>query len=209
MFGSSRGPRQAKNKHCEIQNRHFWARPRKCEKWTSGSAIRNVQMSIGNSENYIFEPSRAREKSKKKFADVPRWPTLGHARFRKCRNGQESLKMLEKCRFWHMLEEPGAESATKLSACQGLALQKMCKIPAFGNVFVEARPQKSGSEPLRYQNERVQAAPKLRKCRKRASRASNWARGLRPSLKKRVKTHGFRNLKKNKQEKTSVGLMPK
>ena len=152
MIGSSRGPRQAKNKHCEIQNRHFWARPRKCEKWTSGSAIRNVQMSFGNIENNIFEPSRAREKSKNNFADVPRWPTLGHARFRKCRNGQESLKMLEKCRFWHMLEEPGAESATKLSACQGLALQKMCKIPAFGNVFVEARPQKSGSEPLRYQN---------------------------------------------------------
>ena len=48
-----------------------------------------------------------------------------HARFRKCRNGQESLKMLEKCRFWHMLEEPGAEAATKLSACQSLALQKV------------------------------------------------------------------------------------
>ena len=42
-------------------------------------------------------------------------------------------------------------------------------------VFVEARPQKSGSEPLRPQNERVEAAPELRKCRKRASRAPNRA----------------------------------
>ena len=140
MFGSSRGPRQAKNKHWDIQNQHFQARPRKCQKWASGSAIRNVQISLGSIEKNIFEPCRAREKSKNNFADVPRWPSLGHARFRKCRNGQESLEMLEKCCFWHMLEEPGAESATKLSACQGLALQNMCKNVCFSQRFCWSTP---------------------------------------------------------------------
>ena len=84
MFGSSRGPRQAKNKHWEFQNQHF-SRLRKCQKWASGSAIRNVQVSFGSIETNTFEPCMAREKVKNDFADVPRWPSLGHARF-KCLN---------------------------------------------------------------------------------------------------------------------------
>ena len=42
-------------------------------------------------------------------------------------------KCAKTCCFWHMFEEPGAESATKLSACRGLAPQKMLK-----NVWVFA-----------------------------------------------------------------------
>ena len=114
--------------------------------------------------------------------------------------------MLEKCCFWHVLEEPGAESAAKLSACQGLALQKMSKCSAFRNFSVQARPQKSGSEPLRPQNEPVEAAPKL---------SSGSAKIELPELRiehevcgrisnKRMKTRGFRNLFKKENMKKQM-----
>ena len=149
-----------------------------------------------------FRAMQGSGKSKNNFADVPRWPSLGHARFGSAGTAKNRWKCLKSVVFGTCSKNRVQNRRQNCQHAKASRSRKCAKMHAFRNVFVEARPKKSGSEPLRPQNERVEAAPKLRKCRKRASRAPNWAQGLRPNLKKRVKTCGLRNLfeKANKKK---------
>ena len=143
-------------------------------KWASGSAIRNVQMSFGSIEKNTFEPCRAREKSKNNFADVPRWPSLGHARFRKCRNGQESLEMLENALFLAHARRTGCRIGDKIvSMPRPRAPENVQKCVLFATFLLKHAQRKADMSlwsPKMPQTEPVEAAPKFRKCRKWASR---------------------------------------
>ena len=73
-------------------------------------------------------------------------------------------------------------------AC-GMSVKNRKKCANRFRILLQKCVGKSGSGPPKPQNEAVEAAPKLRKCRKWASGAPNWAQCFRPNLKKkRVRT---------------------
>ena len=95
-----------------------------------------------------------------------------------------------------MFEEAGAESARKLSACQGLTLQKRHENALFLQLCRRSSPKKSEREPRKPQNEPVEPYMASENAEKLIPEPRNEHKVCRPSGEKRAKALFLQHFKK-------------